>query len=67
LNELKRDRTVTHYLNVLEIMNKALKSRIKDFNKIKYPKDNSKRIIIATLSVNSGRTWGVTTAPKNKE
>ena len=48
-------------------MNKDLKNRIKDFNKIKYPKDNSKRIIIATLSVNSGRIWGVTTAPKDKE
>ena len=30
-------------------MNKDLKKRIKEFNKIKYPKDNSKRIIIASL------------------
>ena len=47
-------------------MNK-LKARIKQFNKIKYPKDNSKRIIIATLRVKSGAKWTVTTAPKNKE
>ena len=47
-------------------MNKDLKKRIKKFNDIKYVKDNSKRIIIATLSVNSGRVWSVTTAPKNK-
>ena len=30
-------------------MNKDLKKRIKEFNKIKYPNDNSKRIIVATL------------------
>ena len=48
-------------------MNKDLKKRIKKFNNIKYVKDNSKRIIIATLSVKSGRTWGVTTALKNKQ
>jgi hypothetical protein len=30
-------------------MNKDLKKRIKEFNKIKYPKDNSKRIIVASL------------------
>ena len=48
-------------------MNKDLKKRIKEFNKIKYPNDNSKRIIIASLSVKPKRNWGVTTAPKNKE
>ena len=48
-------------------MNKDLKKRIKEFNKIKYPNDNSKRIIIASLSVNTNRKWGVTTAPKNKQ
>ena len=41
-------------------MDKKLKQRIKDFNKIKYPNDNSKRIIIASLKP------AVTTAPKNK-
>lgn len=30
-------------------MNKKLKQRIKEFNKIKYPKDNSNRIIVASL------------------
>ena len=48
-------------------MNKKLKNRIKEFNKIKYPNDNSRRIIVASLSVNPKRKWGVTTAPKNKE
>jgi len=41
-------------------MNKDLKKRIKEFNKIKYPNDNSKRIIIASLKP------AVTAAPKNK-
>ena len=30
-------------------MNKKLKQRVKEFNKIKYPNDDSKRIIIASL------------------
>ena len=30
-------------------MSDKLKQRIKEFNKIKYPNDNSKRIIVATL------------------
>ena len=47
-------------------MNKDLKKRIKKFNNIKYNKDNSKRIIIATLSVNSGRVWNVTKGVKDK-
>ena len=44
-------------------MNKKLKQRIKEFNKIKYPNDKSNRIIIAKLK--PVRT--VTTAPKNKQ
>jgi hypothetical protein len=54
-------------------MNKDLKTRINQFNKIKYNKDNSKRIIIGTLNVKSGYVWScndnkwtVTTAPKDK-
>ncbi len=42
-------------------MNKDLKKRIKQFNKIKYPNNNSKRIIVASLK------GTVTTAPKNIE
>ena len=42
-------------------MNKDLKKRIKQFNKIKYPNDNSKRIIFASLK------GTVTTASNNKE
>ncbi len=30
-------------------MNKKLKQRIKEFNKIKFKNDNSKRIIVASL------------------
>ena len=41
-------------------MNNDLKKRIKEFNKIKYPNDNSKRIIVASLKP------AVTTASKNK-
>ena len=44
-------------------MNKKLRERIKQFNKIKYGNDNETRIIICTL-----KPMGtVTTAPKNKE
>ena len=42
-------------------MKECLKKRISEFNKIKYPNDNSKRIIIASLK------GTVTTAPKNNE
>jgi hypothetical protein len=42
------------------IMNKKLKQRIKEFNKIKYPNDESNRIIIASLKP------AVTAASKNK-
>ena len=45
-------------------MNKNLKNKIKEFNQIKYPQDNSKRIIIATLKPDKGT---VTTAPIYKE
>ena len=41
-------------------MNKDLKKRIKQFNKIKYSNDNSKRIIVASLK------GTVTTASNNK-
>ena len=44
-------------------MNKELKKRIEEFNKIKYPQDNETRIIIAKLKPNGT----VTTAPKYKE
>ena len=52
-------------------MKEDLKQRIKEFNKIKFPNDNSKRIIVAKLTTNSGRVWSVkdsvTKAPnKNK-
>jgi len=43
-------------------MNKDLKKRIKEFNKIKYPQDNETRIIIAKLKPNGT----VTTALKYK-
>ena len=38
-------------------MNKDLKKRIEEFNKIKYPQDNETRIIISTLKPSSGYTW----------
>ena len=41
-------------------MNKKLKQRVKEFNKIKFPNDDSKRIIIASLK------GTVTTASNNK-
>ena len=48
-------------------MNKKLKNRIKEFNKIKYPNDNSKRIIVASLNTDIKKLkWGVTQAFKNK-
>jgi len=34
-------------------MKKDLKTRIKEFNKIKFPQSNEKRIIIATLKPSS--------------
>ena len=41
-------------------MNEDLKTRIEEFNKIKYPQDNETRIIIAKLKPQGT----VTTAPK---
>ena len=62
-------------------MDKKLAKRIDDWNKIKYPNNKETRIIIATLKPSNGytwkqeaddmieeyNTWGVTTAPKDKE
>ena len=45
-------------------MTNKLKDKINQFNQIKYPRDNSKRIIIATLKPDKGT---VTTAPIYKE
>ena len=44
-------------------MNKDLRKRIDEWNKIKYPNDNETRIIITTLKPKGT----VTTAPKDKE
>ena len=47
-------------------MSDKLKQRIKQFNKIK-TKDNSKRIIIASLNTEIKKLeWGVTQASNNK-
>ena len=40
----------------LDQMNKGLKLRIEEFNKIKYNKNNSKRIIIGTLKPNCDKS-----------
>ena len=49
-------------------MSEDLKQRIKDFNKIKYPNDNSKRIIVASLNADIKKLgWGVTQGCKDKE
>ena len=45
-------------------MNKDLKKRIDEWNKIKYPNDNETRIIIAKLKPHKGT---VTTAPKDNK
>ena len=45
-------------------MTNKLKDKINQFNQIKYPRDNSKRIIIVTLKPDKGT---VTTAPIYKE
>ena len=44
-------------------MNKDLKKRIDEWNKIKYPNDNETRIILATLKP----LGTVTTAPKDNK
>ena len=44
-------------------MTNKLKDKINQFNQIKYPQDNSKRIIIATLESEIKKLeWGVTIA-----
>ena len=63
MKEQRRIVIDTRYLNVLEIMNKELKDRIKEWNKIKYGNDDSNRIVICTLKPQGT----VTTAPNNKE
>ena len=40
----------------LDRMNKRLKLRIEEFNKIKYNNNNSKRIIIGTLKPNCDKS-----------
>ena len=40
----------------LDQMNKRLKIKIEEFNKIKYNKNNSKRIIIGTLKPNCDKS-----------
>ena len=40
----------------LDQMNKRLKLKIEEFNKIKYNKNNSKRIIIGTLKPNCDKS-----------
>jgi len=46
---------VKQYINT-DQMNKRLKIQIEKFNKIKYKKDNSKRIIIGTLKPNCDKS-----------
>jgi hypothetical protein len=58
-------------------MSKELRERINQFNKIKYKNDKDNRIIFCTLKPDypvigsfdedGNQTWGVTTAPKDKE
>ena len=59
-------------------MNEQLIERIRQFNEIKYGNnDNETRIVFATLKPDTpvmgsfdedgNQTWGVTTAPKDKE
>ena len=40
-------------------MSNDLKKRIKQFNEIKFANDDSKRIIIGRLTINSGNKWSV--------
>ena len=40
-------------------MSNDLKKRIKQFNEIKFANDDSKRIIIGRLTINSGKKWSV--------
>ena len=41
---------------MLSIMNRRLKLKIEEFNKIKYNNNNSKRIIIGTLKPNCDKS-----------
>ena len=47
--------SLKQYINI-DQMNKRLKIRIEEFNKIKYNKNNSKRIIIGTLKPNCDKS-----------
>ena len=47
--------SLKQYINI-DQMNKRLLIRIKEFNKIKYNKNNSKRIIIGTLKPNCDKS-----------
>ena len=40
-------------------MSNDLKKRIEQFNKIKFAKGDTKRIIIGRLTINSGHKWSV--------
>ena len=53
-------------------MSNDLKTRIEQFNKIKFANDDTKRIIIGRLTINSGNKWSVedktvTQGSKDKE
>ncbi len=47
--------SLKQYINI-DQMDKRLKIRIEKFNKIKYNKNNSKRIIIGTLKPNCDKS-----------
>ena len=47
--------SLKQYINI-DQMNKRLKIRIEEFNRIKYNKNNSKRIIIGTLKPNCDKS-----------
>ena len=49
-------------------MNKDLKKRIKEFNKIKFNDDNKKKIIFATIDTEIKKLeWGLTIASNNNK
>ena len=47
--------SLKQYINI-DQMNKRLKIKIEEFNRIKYNKNNSKRIIIGTLKPNCDKS-----------
>ena len=47
--------SLKQYINI-DQMNKRLKLKIEEFNKIKYNNNNSKRIIIGTLKPNCDKS-----------